>query len=150
FARECFRVFRSNPVLRRRTFFTGRPMADGGVKDLTWVRPDGREMTDEDWADQTRQVLGMLIDGQATDEVDERGHPVLGDTVLLGLNGGSRSVRFTLPEVKGTGGWQELLNTTRPGTRALRHEAVNVVAHSLMLLRFGEHAGPPALDVPRS
>ena len=137
FTRECLRVFRSNPVLRRRTFFTGRPIADGGVKDLAWIRPDGKEMTDSDWADTNRQVLGMLMDGQATDEVDERGRPVFGDTVLLLLNGGGRSTSFVLPEVKGRGVWEEIVNTARPGApRVLKHRPLNLVAHSLVLLRF--------------
>jgi len=149
FTRQCFRIFRSNPVLRRRTFFTGRPIADGGVKDLTWVRPDGREMTGADWADSSRQVLGMLIDGQATDEVDERGRPVFGDTVLLALNGSGRPVSFTLPEVSGAGVWQELLNTARPGaTRVVRHPALSLVAHSLVLVRFGDHPIAPSGERP--
>src|SRR5207253_5240261 len=71
FTQHCLRIFRSNPVLRRRTFFAGRPMADGGVKDLAWIRPDGQERTDGDWGDRERQVLWMLMDGQATAQVDE-------------------------------------------------------------------------------
>ena len=47
-----------------------------GQKDVTWIRPDGQEMTDADWRDgATHGRSGMLIDGAATDEVDERGRP---------------------------------------------------------------------------
>src|SRR5690606_38787081 len=48
FARRVFRVLRSNPVFRRRRFFAGNPVTDRGVKDVQWMRPDGREMTDDD------------------------------------------------------------------------------------------------------
>jgi glycogen operon protein len=146
FTRTILRIFHSNPVLRRRTFFTGRPMADGGVKDLTWVRPDGEEMRHEDWQDSENHILGMLLHGQATDEVDERGRPIFGDTLLLLLNGGSRSRYFTMPGVEGQGSWQELVNTSRPELprRTVRAEGVMLVAHSLMLLRFGD---PPELAV---
>jgi isoamylase len=138
FARDCLQIFRSNPVFRRRTFFAGRPIADGGVKDLTWLRPDGKEMTDSDWGDQQRQVLGMLIDGQATDETDERGRPIFGDTVLLLLNGGAKSVSFAVPGMSGPGVWQELVNTAKPGSAkpAKGRAAVSLGAHSLILLRF--------------
>ena len=136
FTRECLRIFHSNPVLRRRSFFTGRPIGEYGTKDLTWIRPDGEEMADEDWADPTNHVLGMLIHGEATDEVDERGRPIYGDTLLLLVNGGARSRFFQLPKVEGPGIWQEILNTARPGTRVAKNWAVNLVAHSLMLLRF--------------
>ncbi|HXF57546.1 MAG TPA: glycogen debranching protein GlgX [Actinomycetota bacterium] len=140
FTRHCLRIFRSNPVLRRRSFFTGRPVHPEGFKDLTWVRPDGAEMTEDDWRDPDNHVLGMLLYGHATDEVDERGRPIFGDTLLLLLNGGARSRFFTLPRMKEPGVWQELVNTARPEVtrRVVRTPGVNLVAHSLILLRFAE------------
>jgi isoamylase len=138
FTRELLRVFRSNPVLRRRSFFTGRPAAGERIKDISWIRPDGAEFTAEDWEDPDNHILGMLMSGQATDEVNERGRPVYGDTLLLLLNGGTRSRRFVLPQLDDPGIWHEVLNTARPGARPIRQEALNLVAHSLILLRHGE------------
>ena len=140
FTRECLRIFRSNPVLRRRSFFRGRPLAGDGVKDLTWLQPDGREMQDRDWGDQENRILGMLVHGRATDEVDERGRPVYGETLLLLLNGGWRSRVFTLPRVERPGTWEEMLNTARAGTRLVRKPTVNLIAHSVILLRYTEPA----------
>jgi glycogen operon protein len=138
FTRECLRIFHSNPVLRRRSFFTGRRIAGEGVKDIAWIRPDGQEMTDEDWADQGNHVLGMMIPGEATDEVNERGRPIFGDTLLLLLNGGARSRYFELPRLEQAGIWHEVLNTARPGNRPVKKNALNLTAHSLILLRYGE------------
>jgi glycogen operon protein len=136
FVRECMRIFRENPTLRRRGFFSGRPIAGDGAKDLTWLRAEGGEMTDAEWRDAGYHVLGMLIHGQATDEVNERGRPVFGPTLLLLLNGGSRSRAFTLPPAE-RGHWQEILNTARAGgRRAIRGDSLNLVAHSLALLRY--------------
>ena len=95
-------------------------------------------MTDEDWRDPAGHILGMLISGQATDEVNERGRPVYGDTLLLLLNGGTRSRHFALPGLDEPGVWHEMLNTARPGARPVRQGALNLVAHSLILLRYGE------------
>jgi isoamylase len=136
FARSALEIFRANPVLRRRSFFSG--MLDGGRrKDVMWIRLDGEEMTDEDWGDPENRVLGMLIPGRATDERDDRGRRIRGDTVLLLLNGGDRSRKFTLPRFEGAGVWHEILGTAHPGqTRTIRREALNLVAHSLMVLRF--------------
>ncbi|HEV8420557.1 MAG TPA: glycogen debranching protein GlgX [Actinomycetota bacterium] len=146
FTRQVVDIRRNNPVLRRRSFFTGRAISREGVKDLAWLRPDGREMKNEDWGDATNHVLGMLIHGQATDEVDERGRPIFGDTLLLLVNGGFRSRLFEFPPMEGPGFWQEVLNTARPetGTRVVRTQAMNLVAHSLILLRFGEDMRPPS------
>src|SRR5207302_4065139 len=138
FTREIVRIFRANAVLRRRSFFTGRPLAGERIKDIQWVRPDGEEMADGDWSDPSNHLLGMVLPGQATDEVNERGRPIYGDTLLLLLNGGTRSRRFVLPRMESGGIWHEILNTARPGTKPVRQGALNLVAHSLILSRFGE------------
>ncbi|HZU80383.1 MAG TPA: glycogen debranching protein GlgX, partial [Acidimicrobiales bacterium] len=58
FTKELVEIVKGNPVLRRRDFFTGEPMTPGGLRDVTWVRPDGAEMRDEDWADRENRTLG--------------------------------------------------------------------------------------------
>jgi glycogen operon protein len=139
FTREVVRILGSNAVLRRRTFLTGKTIGEGGAKDLSWIRPDGHEMTDQDWADASNHILGMLLHGRATDEVDERARPIFGKTILMLFNGGGRSRPFSLPRVgDGTGTWSMLINTAQPGQRGVRGETVNLVAHSFQLLRLEE------------
>lgn len=141
FTREVLEIFRSNAVLRRRTFLTGKIIGDEGTKDLSWIRPDGRELTDEDWADQANHIIGMLLHGRATDEVDERGRPIFGKTILMLFNGGNRSRPFALPRVgDGSGAWSMLVNTAQPGQRLVRGDTVNLVAHSFQLLRLEDPA----------
>jgi isoamylase len=135
FTRSVFAIRAQNPVLRRRNFFRHLPEHPGGVKDLTWLRPDGQEMTETDWADPAGHVLGMLILGEATDEIDERGRRLLGEAILLLTNGGARSRPFTLPQLDRPGSWVEILNTAHPNPRLVRQGKVSLVAHSLMLLR---------------
>jgi isoamylase len=135
FTRTVFSIRAANPVLRRRNFFRHQPDHPGGVKDLTWLRPDGNEMTEADWSDPTNHVLGMLILGEATDEIDERGRRLLGEAILLLTNGGARSRPFTLPQLETPGAWVEVLNTAHPNPRTVRQGKVSLVAHSLMLLR---------------
>jgi isoamylase len=144
FTRHALAVFRSNPVLRRRSFFTGRPMAGNGFKDVAWIRPDGEEFQDQDWNDPDNQIIGMLIQGRATDEVDERGRPVFGDTLLLLLNGGGRSRVFALPRMERTGAWEEVINTSRheSTSRPVRKPTVNLTAHSVIMLRYDERLSP--------
>ncbi len=139
FTRDVLEIFRSNAVLRRRTFLTGRTIEEGGTKDLSWLHPDGREMADGDWTDASNHIIGMLLHGRATDEVDERGRPIFGKTILMLFNGGARSRPFALPKVgDGTGSWSMLINTAQPGQRVVRGETVNLVAHSFQLLRLEE------------
>ena len=130
-------IRRNNPVLRRRSFFGGRPTSDG-AKDVTWLRSDGNEMTEADWHNPKNLVLGMLIDGRAIDETDARGRPIEGDTLLLALNGGRNARYFRLPKREAQGAWSELVRTASPERRMLRGDAIHLAAHSLVLLRYGE------------
>jgi glycogen operon protein len=135
FVRRVFAIRRDNPVFRRRRFFSGNELS--GVQDVLWLRPEGGEMRSEDWNDARGRALGLLIHGQSSDEVDERGRPNRGETLLLLLNGGPRSRRFVLPEIDQPGHWHELVHTRRLGERSVRAPAVNLAAHSLILLTYG-------------
>ena len=140
FVRDLIGVFQDNPVLRRRAFFTGTEVAGTQTKDVTWIRPNGQEMTEGEWSDPNNQSIGMLLLGSAADEVDIRGRSATGDTLLLLLNAGARSHSYTLPRLEQPGRWEELLNTARPGpwSRLVRNDAVNLAAHSSLLLRHSE------------
>src|SRR4051812_3721725 len=136
FTRTVFAVRAANPALRRRTFFRHETTTGQSAKDLTWLRPDGQEMSAAEWEDAANHVLGMLIRGEAAEEIDERGRRIPGDAILLLLNGGSRSKPFILPGFDQAGSWAEVLNTAHPVPRPIREERINLVAHSLMLLRY--------------
>jgi glycogen operon protein len=139
FAQRVVAIRHANPVLRRRHFFRGKDPNSPSGKDVMWVRPDGQEMQQGDWQNGDNHLLGMLISGQATDEVDDRGRPIRGDTLLLILNGGEADCRFTLPQVQEEGFWMTLLDSAHEE----RHgppdggASVTVAAHGLVLLRHG-------------
>jgi isoamylase len=135
FTREVLAVRAANPVLRRRRFFRLEPVRAGEEKDLTWLGPAGEEMTSEEWGDASNHVLGMLIRGEATDDIDERGRTPRGAAILLLLNGGARSRSFSLPAMERPGAWIQLLDTAHPAPRAIRGSQVHLAAHSLMLLQ---------------
>jgi isoamylase len=137
FARHVLGIRQTYPVLRRRSFFEGRPIAPDGMKDVTWLHPDGREMRADDWADPQAATLGMLLDGEASDEVDERGHPLTGASLLLLLNGGARPCPFTLPVLPGPGRWRELVHTERPARASVPHPTVRLSPSTLVLLAWG-------------
>ena len=124
-------------MLRRRHFFKGAIIEGSSQKDVTWIRPDGTEMRDADWQNAGMHTLGMLIDGAATDEVDERGHAVHGDTLLLLLNGGEKDVTFSLPSLGPNKIWVIMVDTAKDDMPVVRETTVTVQAHALMLLRFG-------------
>jgi glycogen operon protein len=134
FSRRVFAIRSESPSLGRRSFFSGHPVAGGDTKDVSWFRPDGEEMKHEDWQDPERRVLGMCIHGEGNGEVDERGRPVVSDTLLLLVNASRRPCYFRLPDLPKPGRWEKVLNTARPGVQIVRLEGVNLAALSLILL----------------
>ena len=136
FTRKVFAIRAEHPSLHRRTFFRHEPRAPGLAKELTWLAPDGREMAPEDWQDEASHVLGMLIRGEASDEMDERGRQLERSAMLLLLNGGARSKQVTLPALEWAGAWTEILDTSHPALRAVRDDEMNLAPHSLMLLKY--------------
>src|SRR4029079_666415 len=134
FVRKLLALWQAHPVLRRRHFFRGAAVPGSDQKDVTWIRPDGKELTDVDWRNPDARVLGMLIDGAATDEVDERGHAVSGDTLLLVLSAGDTPVSFTLPALPGEAKiWVTMVDTARDEVAVVDGTALDVEAHALML-----------------
>jgi isoamylase len=124
FTRAIFAIRARNPVLRRRTFFSHGPAQPDGSRDLTWLRADSGEMTAADWADPANHLLGMLIRGQASDEL------------LLLLNGGGRTKTFRLPSMQTPGAWVELIHTAPHRPVQEQDGTVQLVPHSLLLLRY--------------
>jgi isoamylase len=138
FTRFVIRLFHRHPVLRRRKFFQGRQLRGSEVKDLAWFRPDGQEMTDQDWNIGYARVLGVRLAGDAIAEVDEQGNAVVDDTLLLLLNAHHEPLSFTLPEAGDHHQWVLLLDTRtpRPPThteRAPLAQAYEMEARSLAL-----------------
>jgi len=115
FTRRLIEFRHEQPVLRRRKYFQGRDIRGSGLKDMAWLTPDGAEMTDEAWNSPFVRSLGMLLGGELH-EVDERGKPIVGDTLLVLLNAHSDKVPFTLPTVNGARLWRRVFDTIHPQT----------------------------------
>jgi isoamylase len=97
FSRRLIRIWKDHPVLRRRKFFQGRRIRGAGVKDIMWLDPSGKEMTDDAWSAPEARSLGVLLAGDAIDEVDARGQRVSGDTLLVLYNAAPDTAAFVLP-----------------------------------------------------
>ena len=111
FTKSLIQLRQHHPVFRRRRFFQGRRIRGAEVKDLSWLRPDGKEMTDEDWAKGYVRCLGVRLAGHAIDEKDSKGRPLLDDTFLILLNAHHEPRPFTLPAHKRGVRWQPVMDT---------------------------------------
>ena len=122
FTRKVIRIWKDNPVLRRRKFLQGRRPHYPGGSDITWLQPSGEEMSAELWAAAEVRAIGMRLNGEAIDEADERGRRVVGDTLLVMFNAAETAELFVLPEADPIHRWETLVDTADPWrpTRRLR------------------------------
>jgi len=134
FTKQVLALRRALPILRRRTFFTGKPMAGVGPKDLTWLHPAGREMTHADWGADAEHTLGMLCFGGASDALDAALEPLRSENVLLWLNAGPTAQLCHLPGHTTQLPWVERLNTAGEPRGELGTAQVEVAGRSLVLL----------------
>ena len=109
--KKAIRLWKSQPVLQRRQFFQGRSLRGKGATDIAWLTPFGKEMSDADWNAGYVRCLGMRLEGHMEDEIDERGRPIIGDTLLILLNSHSETIPFRLPPHGLQEFWQPLLDT---------------------------------------
>src|SRR5262245_51384023 len=141
FTRKLMRLRQAHPIFRRSKFFYGRRLRGAAVKDLTWFRPDGKEMTEEDWLNPHTRSLGLRFAGDAIDEVDAAGQPVRDDTLLLVLNAYWEPLDVVLPAHKAGLRWEVVLDT-RAADGRVKHrplkagETWQLEPRSLALLRL--------------
>jgi isoamylase len=103
---------KNHSVFRRRNFFLGRAIKGVGVKDILWLKPDGHEMTDEEWNQEHARTLGVFLSGSAVDEVDERGVAVTDENFLLLMNAHYEQVPFSVSAVGPGMVWLPLIDTS--------------------------------------
>jgi glycogen operon protein len=156
FTRRLVRFRRSQPVLMRRKYFQGRAIRGVDVKDIYWLDPSGKEMTDEAWNSPSTPSLGVLMVGDALEEVDERGRPVRGDTLLILLNAHHLDMTFVLPTMGPHTSWLRVLDTIAahveerryPGGETYSLQGRTLVLFVLTAERRNER--PAAPSEPRS
>jgi len=119
FVQRMVSLRKRHPIFRRRHFFQGRPIKGAEVKDVQWLNPGGKEMSEDEWRDQGVRCLGMLLAGQGLDETDERGRKLTDENFLVLLNAHHEDVPFTLPTSRPHMRWSAWLDTSQEnGLRA--------------------------------
>jgi isoamylase len=130
---------REQPVLHKRRFFRGSHIWDSELKDLAWFRPDGKEMRKEDWEKPDVRSLGFLLGGDAIASLDDQGHRVVGDTLLVLLNAHHEPMTFALPAIEWGADWELVEDTTTAQDCSHAHTAaggkVKVAGRSVVVLR---------------
>jgi glycogen operon protein len=111
FTRRVIALQARHPVFRRRGWFKGQPVRRAGASDIAWFRPDGNEMSDEDWNQEHARAFAVFLNGDALRERDEDGRPVRDDSFLLLFNAHHDTLGFTVPAAAFGHSWQVAVDT---------------------------------------
>jgi isoamylase len=149
FTQSVIALRKMNPVFQRQKFFQGRSIRGQEHRDIAWYSPDGTPMNDEAWNAGFVKCLGLYLDGDMIGEMDSRGEPIIGESMLLLLNAHHEKLPFKLPALEKKGGWMPLLDTNElmsdgeilaPGTE------YPLQGRSLAVLRLT----PPVTETPKA
>jgi glycogen operon protein len=147
FTRSLVDLRRRHPNFHRRKFFQDRSINPGQsgrqvdgqlLEDITWLRPDGGEMTEEEWNAGWVRCIGVRLNGQTLDDVNGVGEPISDDTYMILLNPHHEPIDFYMPQNNGTA-WRVLMDTAHPDSDDKpiigSGESYELMAHSSTLLQ---------------
>jgi glycogen operon protein len=127
-------------VLRRRDFFLGVAVDQLGRRDVAWLKPDGQEMTTEEWEKDFARCLGMWLNGEHLPETDERGRALHDASFLVLFNAHHDVIEFHLPDPGDGGSWVGEVDTSTetgdvPPERSRPSGTYRLQGRSLVVLR---------------
>ncbi len=144
FVRTLIALRRRHAVFRRDHFFRGAPDAGTPTKDVTWLQPDGREMSPTTWLASDTRPLGVLLASE-----NSTGHAVTKGDIeevagfLLILNPSDEQVAFQLPQIPDFDRWKPLIDTAHSDSSNLKVEPVagfTYVAQPITLALLASHS----------
>jgi isoamylase len=131
---------RRHPVFRRRRWFQGGEDPVPGINDIDWFRPDGTEMTDEDWHKGYAKSIGVFLNGLAIASPGPQGERVVDDSFFVVFNAHHGRLNFTLPDHEWGERWVRVLDTSESALTPTRRqwragERIRAEARSVLVLR---------------
>ncbi len=145
-----------HPIFRRRRWFQGRRIR--GIEDLAWLRPDGDEMTDDDWETGYARSVGVFLNGESITATDAYGQRIVDSTFLVLFNAGHDPLKWTIPDATWSRKWELELDSSDPDVGLDRKvtveadEVIEIPARSVQVMRSLEaptRAHPSTLSAKR-
>jgi isoamylase len=140
FVTRVIELRRSHPAFQRRRWFYGRPLRGAGVSDIGWFKPDGEQMTDDDWQSGFARGIGVFFSGHGI-PANARGEGITDDSFYLLFNAHHEPIPFRLPPEHWGEQWEPVLDTSNPTPDPSAHDVlhagdeVQVESYTMMVLR---------------
>ncbi len=119
-------------VLKKKNFLNGIIIPDTGIKDVIWAKPDGTEMSENDWA--SEKSIGVILTAIGMEKIIPG--QALYNNLMLIFNPCDKDIDFTIPKT-----WEkyEILIDSLPEHNSfpIKNDArkINVKSESAYILR---------------
>jgi glycogen operon protein len=114
FVRYLVHLRRQHRVFSRPRFFRGEVVSEAGLKDITWVTPEGVEVTSEYWGNQSALSLGYVLCGAAGEFFTRGGQRDIDESFLVMMNAYYGDLNFRFPRLPARMVWEALVDTAEP------------------------------------
>jgi isoamylase len=98
-------------VFSRPRFFRGEAVSAEGLKDITWLTPQGRELSQDDWNDPSARCIGYVLGGAAGEFYTPGGQRDVDESFLVVLNAYHEDLDFRVPVLPAPMRWQHCIDT---------------------------------------
>lgn len=130
FTRRLIELRKKHPNLHRRKFFQDRRIdpdapdrqVNGNTEeDIQWIRPDGKEMTQDEWHAGWVRCIGLRLNGRTLDDVNSFGEAITDVTFLILFNPHHEQIKFFLPPPRHGFVWELSLDTRNSTIEKLKN-----------------------------
>jgi isoamylase len=112
FVRFLVNLRRRHRVFSRPRFFRGEAVSAEGLKDITWLTPEGREATIADWNNPVALSIAYVLGGAAGEFYTPGGQRDIDESFLVMLNAWHQDIEFRIPELPASMAWEQLVDTS--------------------------------------
>ena len=139
FTRKLLRLRADHPAFHRQHFFHGEHIDGNGTKDITWLTPEGDEMTERAWQEAQRRCLGFHINGKWKEDSVAAAEALPEVDFIVLLNADENGTPFKLPDARFGSNWTPVIDTAQSGPDPAPQtfkagETIDMAGRSLILL----------------
>jgi glycogen operon protein len=112
FVKRMICLRRDHIVLHRSHFFHREYIPGTEIRDVTWLKPDALEMSDEDWGDPGTRWIGYLVRGEAGElHLTPLGEAQPDNSFFVAFNAFHEGISWRLPCIEKDITWRLLVDT---------------------------------------
>jgi glycogen operon protein len=144
FTQKLIQFRHRHPVFCRRRWFKGQPIKGVGLEDIQWFKPDGAQMSEENWKQDYAKSLAIYLNGRGIKSVGTKGEIIIDDSFYIIFNAFHGPLSFSLPGRKYGDTWMKVIDTSEgyiseEGIHFKAEDEIKVEGRSVVVLKQPMH-----------